>query len=145
MLPRLRQSVANLARAGHKAPAGWESRAADAYSQAGTPLHGDLALANLGRASAGALLIYDASALLGPPGFDAARWAARASSRSVSSQTVLARWTQHEQLTEADLLSELLAAECLLEAGARCEVSERSGSRSPDVAGLLRTASAWST
>ena len=144
MLPRLRQAVHVLERAGATAPPRWRA-AASAYSGGVTPLHGDLSLANMGLDPDGALVIYDASALRGPLAYDAVRWAARATSSSVSPQTLLERWARHEPLPDRDALEDLLAVECVLEAGSRYVVAKRDGrdgATPPGVAELLETAHA---
>jgi hypothetical protein len=144
MQPRLRRAVHVLERAGAAVPSRWRS-AANAYRGGVTPLHGDLALANLGLDPAGALVIYDASAFRGPLSYDAVRWAARATSSSVSPQTVLERWARHEPLPDWGSLKDLVAVECLLEAGSRYVVAERDGRDAAALAGvteLLETAQA---
>lgn len=144
MVPRLRWAVHVLERAGVTAPPRWRE-AAEAYSGGETPLHGDLALANIGLDLDGALVIYDASALRGPLAFDAVRWAARATSPSVSPQTLVERWARHEPLPDRGALEHLLAVECLLEAGSRCVQAERagcSGAARPGVAELMDIARA---
>ena len=144
MLPRLRWAVHVLERAGVTAPPRWRE-AAKAYSGGETPLHGDLALANIGLDPDGELVIFDASALRGPLAFDAVRWAARATSSSVSPQTLLERWARHEPLPDQGELKHLLAIECLLEAGSRCAQAEQAacaGDARPVIAELLGTAGA---
>jgi hypothetical protein len=140
MLPRLHGAVARLERAGVEPPVGWECWAAEAYSPYGVPLHGDLALTNVGLDREGCLVVYDASALLGPLAFDAVRWAARATSAAVPPNELLARWAAHEPLPPPNVLDRLLAVECLLEAGSRCAVAERSGGDPARIAELLETA-----
>lgn len=140
MLPRLRRSVERLLHAGHSLPFAWEQMAAEALRVRTTPLHGDLALTNLGLDQNGGLVVYDASALLGPTGFDAVRWAARATSSTVSPAAVLARWAQHEHLPDTDNIKQLMAPECLLEAGSRYAIARRDNAVRPAVNELLQAA-----
>ena len=119
MLPRWDASVAALHSAGHRVPSGWRPRAATAYGTGRPrPLHGDLGLTNVARNHDGRLVIYDASALIGPQAFDAARWAARLAGATVAPGDLLDRWAAVAGGTRNRAADELLAAECVLEAGA---------------------------
>jgi hypothetical protein len=118
MLPRWDAAVAALRSAGHDVPTTWRLRTADAY-QAGRlrPLHGDLGPTNVSRLPAGGLVVYDASALLGPVAFDGARWAARFADATVTPTELFERWAMAEELDQTDGTVDLLASECVLEAG----------------------------
>ena len=125
MLPRWDAAVAALASAGLEVPPSWRSRAEAAYRCAHpAPLHGDIGPPNLGRDVRGHLVLYDASALTGPLAFDAARWAARLADGTLGPEPLFAAWGSAENgLASAD--GELLAAECVLEAGSRVIVAAR--------------------
>jgi hypothetical protein len=120
MLPRWDFAATKLHEAGYKIPQRWRTRTREAYeSGAPRPLHGDLAASNIARDSHSNLVIYDASALTGSIGFDAARWAARASNNEVSPKDIVANWLAIESTDEQALVHTLLGAECILEAGSR--------------------------
>ena len=68
--------------------------------------------------------MFDASALLGPPAFDAARWCARLAALSVQPLEAFPRWLATEGIDDARAY-ELLAVECILEAGAQELVRSR--------------------
>jgi len=126
MLPRWDASVAALRSAGHDVPERWRSGAATAYrTGARGPLHGDLGITNVARDPRGELLVYDASAFLGPRAFDGVRWAARLSDDAVSPNEVLDRWTEVKGAAPRAAPDELLAAECILEAGSLEIVRQR--------------------
>jgi len=119
MVPRWDAAVAELVSCGVAVPAFWRARAVAAYrgESAARPLHGDLGLPNLGRDPAGRLIVYDASALAGPPAFDAARWCARLACAELDPRELMASWAAIEPLgSDVDAL---LATECVLEAGSR--------------------------
>lgn len=119
MVPRWEEAVAALRRSGFSIPSMWLGRAVAGYmSGHAVPLHGDLALANLGQRG-GRLIIFDASALHGTSHFEAARWSARAGPGGVGPEALLRRWASVEGLSLGRELWELLAAECVLEAGSR--------------------------
>ena len=123
MLPRWEAAVATLCTSGHRIPAHWQPLAAIAYRSGDrVPLHGDLGLPNIARGPDDRLVIYDASALLGPLAFDSARWAARLADDTVSPEELMDRWRTLEELPRAH---HLLAAECVLEAGSREFVTKR--------------------
>ena len=125
MVPRWDGAVAVLQAAGHPVPGHWRSRAVRAYGEAPrVPLHGDLGLPNVGRGRDGSLVIYDPSALLGPVGFDAVRWAARLAGPSLPVRDLLMAWHRREDVVLADV-EDLLAAECVLEAGAAVVTTDR--------------------
>ncbi len=77
------------------------------------------------------LIFYDASALLGPRAFDGVRWAARLSDGVVAPNEVLGRWTAAEGVAPQAATVELLAAECLLEAGSLEVVRKRESPGQP--------------
>lgn len=120
MLPRWEAAVRVLRAHGHAVPDSWRARARTAYA-GGSPtlLHGDLGLPNVALDAAGRLVVYDASALLGPVSFDAARWAARLGSAAASPMDVAQRWAGIEGIPWGPDDDELLATECVLEAGSR--------------------------
>jgi hypothetical protein len=74
---------------------------------------------NLGQLADGSVVLFDASALSGPPAFDAARWAARLAPWSFEPLDLFARWLRIEHLEHDHKAEQLLAVECLMEAGAR--------------------------
>jgi hypothetical protein len=85
--------------------------------------------------------MYDASALHGPVSFDAARWAARIGSADARPGDVAGLWADVEEIPWGAADDELLATECLLEAGSRAGVlhggaTDPSGPH-PDVLRLL--------
>lgn len=132
MQPRWDTAADVLRTAGHEVPIGWRARALTAYRGGHPrPLHGDLGLPNIGRDPAGSLVIYDASALLGDCAFDAARWSARNASRSVAPEELLITWLEVEGLRNSTTARDLLAVECVLEAGAREIVASRRATRMP--------------
>jgi hypothetical protein len=117
MLPRWVISKQALQRTGRAIPDTWEARAAELYDGGiQRPLHGDLAPANIGVTEMGVAVVFDASALLGPPAFDAARWSARLAAFATPPLDVFRRWLQAEPFDDPRSY-ELLAMECMLEAG----------------------------
>ena len=126
MVPRLGAAIAALERFHFEVPVSASVLRA-AYAGGDRPLHGDLALANIGTDARGDLVIFDASALVGRPAFDAVRWAVRAASSSeLTVQMVLERWQRSVFREPPANLNELIAAECVLEAGALCLGAEES-------------------
>jgi hypothetical protein len=126
MVPRWKEAVAALRQSGYTIPSTWLSRAVSGYTSGhAVPLHGDLAPINLGQRK-GRLIVFDASALLGTSYFDAARWSARVGPGGVGPEALLMRWASVEGLPSGGELWELLAAECVLEAGSREIVRLRS-------------------
>ena len=94
-------------------------------------------------AHSGTLILFDASALLGPKEFDAARWSARLAMAAMSPLDVFARWSSTET-ADAPGAYELLGVECVLEAGS-LEVrrsQKHSASRMPHDTDPLRCADA---
>ncbi|WP_160668055.1 fructosamine kinase family protein [Pseudarthrobacter sp. ATCC 49987] len=126
MVPRWKEAVASLLGSGQNVPSSWLGRAAAAYASGrGVPLHGDMAPANLGKSRSGRLIVFDASALQGAASFDAARWSARAGPGGVGPEALLRRWISVENLPSDREPWDLLAAECVLEAGSREIVRSR--------------------
>lgn len=120
MFPRWESAVETLRAAGRHIPRRWRETANAAYqSGAPRPLHGDLAVTNIARDSSSRLIIFDASALLGSVAFEAARWAARSASINASPDQLFSLWGDIEQGDPGARSDELLAAECILEAGSR--------------------------
>jgi hypothetical protein len=132
MLPRWDSAVTALEDAGYELPAEWRAAAAAAYEGGPrAPLHGDLGLPNIARGPDGRLVLYDASALTGRPVYDAARWAARLADDDVTPDELLTEWAKIESLAVDNADLELLAAECVLEAGSRLIVHGRSADQPP--------------
>jgi hypothetical protein len=128
MLPRWEAAVRTLRAAEYAVPDFWHARARSAYKTSDpTPLHGDLGLPNIAHDAAGRLVVYDASALRGPASFDAARWAARLGSSAVAPPDVAKLWASVEGIPWGAVEDELLAVECVLEAGSRVSVGTASG------------------
>ncbi|WP_128081638.1 hypothetical protein [Arthrobacter sp. TB 26] len=126
MIPRWKKAVAALLGSGQNVPSSWLGRAVAAYASGrAVPLHGDLAPANLGKSRSGRLIVFDASALQGPAAFDAARWSARAGPGGFGPEALLRRWMSVENLPSDREPWDLLAAECVLEAGSREIVRSR--------------------
>ncbi|MBL8929925.1 MAG: phosphotransferase [Kineosporiaceae bacterium] len=117
MSPRWQLEADRLRARGFHVPSHWDDLAAQLYSAlpAG-PLHGDLAGTNVG-ALGDDVIVYDASALSGPAAFDAARWAARLARYGARPQEVFERWAGFEPFDDEPRGTELLAVECVLEAG----------------------------
>lgn len=135
MLPRWEAAVRTLRAGGYAVPEAWHSRARTAYATGmPTVLHGDLGLPNLAHDADGRLVVYDASALHGRASFDAARWAARTGSSSAPPTELARLWTGIERLPWGPEDDELLATECVLEAGSRAGTRTTVGS---DVLRLL--------
>jgi streptomycin 6-kinase len=133
MGPRWATAAEVLRTGGFALPGAWRARAEAAYRGGDPrPLHGDLGLPNIGRDRAGCLVVLDASALLGNVVFDAARWAARAAGPLVPPENLLVSWLEAEGLPYGQAERELLATECVLEAGARRVVATQRAERSPD-------------
>ncbi|GGP12776.1 hypothetical protein GCM10012278_61930 [Nonomuraea glycinis] len=117
ILPRWEACASALRATGRAAPQAWHTAAEFHYrSDRPAPLHGDLSFANLARRPDGTLIMFDASALLGPKEFDAARWSARLAIAGMSPLDVFARWCSTEAI-DASTAYELLGVECVLEAG----------------------------
>jgi hypothetical protein len=117
---RWNSAAAALGTAGYNLPSEWTQRANDAYAcEETSPLHGDLALDNLGWTKGNLVVILDASALIGHPALDAARWAARTGPEGAGPASLLRRWLSSEGLSLDRTSWSLLAAECVLEAGSR--------------------------
>lgn len=130
MVPRWEQAVLALRQSGYDIPSSWSAKAIAAYlSGDPVPLHGDLARANIGLSESGRLILFDASALLGSSSFDAARWSARAGTGEAGPEVLLDRWLSVEKLLSSPEAWELLAAECVLEAGSREIVRARAAQR----------------
>lgn len=88
-------------------------------SQQPTLLHGDLGGGNVVRdADDGQLRILDSCGYIGPPEFDAARWAARTGG-ATKSEDVLSTWLANEPGLDEPLTRALLGLELLMEAGVR--------------------------
>lgn len=82
-------------------------------------LHGDLSVGNVIRhAHDGGLRLLDAAAYLGPPEFDAARWAARTGGAK-EGQATLTAWLEVESGLDVAYAHQLLGLELLMEAGVR--------------------------
>jgi hypothetical protein len=139
MLPRWEAAVRTLRAAGYAVPDSWPARARSAYKTSEhAPLHGDLGLPNIAHDAAGRLVVYDASALCGPKAFDAARWAARLATSAVAPPDVAKLWASVECIPWGPVEDELLAVECVLEAGSRVSVRTASGFRGDvEAQGLL--------
>lgn len=142
MLPRWEIAFRTLRAHAYAVPNSWHAHARRAYAS-GSPtlLHGDLGLPNIARDPDGRLVVYDASALHGPVSFDAARWAARIGSAGARPVDVAVLWADVEEIPWGPADDELLATECVLEAGSRAgvlhgEATDPSGAR-PDVLRLL--------
>ena len=117
MLPRWDFSRSALLETGWAVPVSWRTAAETRYwSAEPAPLHGDLAPSNIAARSDGSPILFDASALLGPQAFDAARWSARLAIHSASPFAAFSRWLTLEPCDDPGVY-ELLAAECVLEAG----------------------------
>jgi Phosphotransferase enzyme family len=90
-------------------------------------LHGDLVVGNVVRDAADhQLLLLDSCGYIGPPEFDAARWAARAGG-AASGLIVLSSWLDVEPGLNSHLAHTLLALELVMEAGVRELVKEEQG------------------
>ncbi|GGS58209.1 hypothetical protein GCM10010156_16040 [Planobispora rosea] len=117
MLPRWEACASALRADGRSVPLAWHSAAGLHYGGGGlAPLHGDLTFGNIARRPDGTLVLFDASALLGPKMFDAARWSARLAVAAMPPQDVFTRWSNAET-DGAPGAYELLGVECVLEAG----------------------------
>lgn len=131
MVPRWEEAVTALRRSGHDVPSTWLGRAVGGYmSGPAVPLHGDLAPGNVGRVR-GRVTVFDASALFGVSSFDAARWSARMGPEGAGPEALLRRWVAVEGLSLSRTVWDLLAAECVLEAGSREIVRLRAIRRDP--------------
>jgi hypothetical protein len=118
MVGRLARCVAALREAGFDVGE-LGDRAITAYStRTSSPLHGDLALENVGYVDR-RLVLFDASALMGDPSLDAARWCARTSNAQIGPEELLDCWLHVETALDRETARSMLAAECLFEAGAR--------------------------
>lgn len=148
MLPRWKQSAEALRHLGYRLPSIWQDRAAEAYlGGAAVPLHGDLAPANMGLKQDGSLIVFDASALEGTAVFDAARWSARAGPKGLGPEELFERWLKVEGLPLSRESWNVLAAECVLEAGSleivRFRSKAETGTAASGVPELLKVASRW--
>ncbi|MEX5303273.1 phosphotransferase [Kocuria sabuli] len=133
MVPRWKESVVALGRSGLDIPSTWLSRAVAGYTSApAVPLHGDLAPANMGTRG-GSLILFDASALYGTSCFDAARWSARTGPGGTGPEALFRRWMSVEGLPTGRESWELLAAECVLEAGSREIIRSRAAQEDPSL------------
>lgn len=148
MLPRWEQSAQALIQAGHRLPSIWQERAAKAYQGgAYVPLHGDLAPANMGLRQDKSLIVFDASALEGTAVFDAARWSARVGPEGLGPEELFERWLKVEGLPLSLESWDVLAAECVLEAGSleivRFRSNSETGTAASGVPELLEVAARW--
>lgn len=126
ILPRWEGAARALRRCGYRIPSSWQDMAVAAYlSNSVVPLHGDLAPANMGFSRDGRLIVFDASAFQGTPYFDAARWSARVGPGGAGPEALLKRWIAVEGLVMARKARDLLAAECVMEAGSRLIAHDR--------------------
>jgi len=149
MLPRFLTACRALESANHNLNPAWGRRAAVTYAsgQAG-PLHGDLAVENILCTADQSLYLFDASALLGDPSFDAARWAARLASDQCRPEEILDHWLINERFSDPELTMRMLAVECILEAGSREIITAERGIEpsmsDPTTVGLIAAANrAW--
>ncbi len=150
ILPRFLTACRALESANHDLNPAWAHRAAVTYAsgQAG-PLHGDLAVENIFCTADQSLYLLDASALLGDPSFDAARWAARLASDQCRPEEILDHWLINERFSDPELTMKMLAVECILEAGSReitkAETGIKPSASGRTTAGLIAAANrAWS-
>lgn len=117
MIPRWLHATVTLRQHGWQVPEAWHAAVEARYcSLEPVPLHGDLGPSNIAADAHGSPVLFDASALLGPRAFDAARWSARLAAWSRPPLEVFSRWLEFESCEGPDAY-ELLALECVLEAG----------------------------
>ncbi|WP_158587981.1 phosphotransferase [Actinomadura logoneensis] len=126
----LRAAVAALTAHGYRPHDRWRDAARLYAAGPATLLHGDLGLGNVIRDRDGVLRLLDASAYIGHPGFDAARWCARVAGPD-RVETALAAWCEAEPSADTPHTRVLLGLELLLQAGVREAVKRQEGRHHP--------------
>ncbi|NUR27103.1 MAG: phosphotransferase [Catenulispora sp.] len=126
--------VGALVRHGYQPPRDWQA-AADGLFGADPPavLHGDLARGNMIRDQAGRLWVFDASGVLGPAEFDAARWCARTGGPEHARSALEAWLSAAGGRLDAVRAGRLLGLELLMEAGGRELVKDERGLPSDEI------------
>ncbi|MEV4254850.1 phosphotransferase [Spirillospora sp. NPDC049652] len=127
----LNAAVAVLAAHGYEPPARWREATSVYDAGPATLLHGDLGLSNIIRDRHHGLRLLDPSAYIGHPGFDAARWCARAAGPH-RAETALATWCEAEPAADTPHTRTLLGLELLLQAGTREAVKLHHGQHKSD-------------